>query len=89
LSITIQQTVWGFQVAIVSRDGAELARAVESLKLTIPKTNRRFQPAGKYWFIDRRAEKKLRKWLGEVAGSGEGTVREFDREKRPVLVEAA
>ena len=46
----------------------------------------RFQPAGKYWFIDRRGEKKLRKWLDEVAG-GDVIVREFDRERR--LVTAA
>jgi hypothetical protein len=63
MRVDITQTVWGFRVALNSPGTERLACAVESLKTAIPKRCRRYQPAGRYWFIDKRAEPKLRRWL--------------------------
>ena len=87
--ITIQQTVFGFHVTIVSDNRARFAQAVESLKLAVPKKNRRFQPDGNYWFIDKRAEPKLRRWLEDLRAVSDLLVREFDREKHLVTDAAA
>ena len=86
MSITVQQTIFGFHITLVGNDRARL---LESLKLAVPRSNRRFQTDGGYWFIDKRAESRLRRWLAEARSGGGVTVREFDRQKRPVLIEAA
>jgi hypothetical protein len=58
MRITITHTAWFFHV--VSDDRQRFAHVIESFKLAIPKRTRRFNEAGRYWFVDRRKEKKLR-----------------------------
>jgi hypothetical protein len=89
MTITITQTIFGFHVALVSGDRRRFAQAIESFKLAIPKRNRRFNEAGRYWFIDKRKEKKMREWLEGVKQTGETKIIEFDKSKTLLPGEAA
>ena len=74
---------------IVSDDQPRFACAIEALKLTIPKKNRRYQAEGRYWFVDKRAASKLRRWLDSVKQAGETKVVGFDKSKSVIPDEAA
>ena len=82
MAITITQTIFGFHIAIVSDDRQRFALALESFKLAIPKRNRRFNEVGRFWFVDKRKEKKLRRWLEGVKQAGEANVYEVSRIER-------
>lgn len=81
MTITIAQTTFGFHIALVSDDRQRFRQAIESFKLAIPKRNRRFNEAGRYWFIDKRVEPKLRSWIDSVKQAGETKIIEFDKSK--------
>ena len=82
MAITITQTIFGFHIAIVSDDRERFARVLESFKLALPKRNRRFNEGGRYWFVDKRKEKKLRRWLEGVKQAGEACIYEVSRKER-------
>jgi hypothetical protein len=89
MTITITQTIFGFHIAIVSIDQERFAQAIESFKLAIPKRNRRFNEVGRYWFVDKRQEKKLREWLGGVKQAGETKIYEVSRIENSIAGAAA
>ena len=89
MTITITQNVFGFHVAIVSDDRERFAWAIESFKLAIPKRNRRFLEAGRVWYVDKRAEPKLRRWLDSISQTGDTKVFEIARSKGFKADEAA
>ena len=79
MTITITQTTFGFHIALVSDDRQRFAQVLESFKLAIPKRNRLFNEVGRFWFVDKRKEKKLRQWLEGVKQAGEANVYEVSR----------
>ena len=89
MTITITQTTFGFHIAFASNDRQRFARVRDSFKLAIPKANRRYQEAARVWFVDKRAEPKLRCWLDGVKQAGETKVVEVDRSKTSIPNEAA
>jgi hypothetical protein len=89
MTITITKTTFGFHIAFVSDDRQSFARTIESFKLAIPKANRRYHEDTRIWFVDKRAEPKLRAWLYREVQTGETKVMEFDRSRNSMPDEAA
>jgi hypothetical protein len=86
MSITIKHTVFGFHVLIVSDDRGRFSNAIEALKITIPKRNRRYLPESRYWFIDKRKERKLHQWIDRIKEFGEVSI--FEVKQNEILVAA-
>ena len=78
MSITVAPTLWGYHVTIRGGDRERFATALESFKQAIPRRTRLFQPAQGYWFIDKRSERQLRRWLEAVRAAD---VRFYEAEK--------
>ena len=51
-------------------DAQELARALDFLKVMVPKSCRHFAPSRQTWRIEKRAEKQFNAWLGKMQGPG-------------------
>jgi hypothetical protein len=89
MTITITQNTFGFHLAIASDDRQRFAQVIESFKLAIPKCNRRFNEISRIWFVDKRAEPKMRRFLESVKQAGETKIIEFDKSKSLLPDEAA
>jgi hypothetical protein len=89
MSITIKHTVWGFHVLFVTSDSELLSRGVEAFKAIIPKNNRRYYPEGRYWFVSKRREKKLREWIDRVKELGDVRIFEVGTVENSLSANAA
>jgi hypothetical protein len=69
MRIEIVDNRMGFDMKLTGAP-QELARAVDFLKVMIPKRCRRYAPDRQTWRIEKRAAKRFNAWLSEMHGPG-------------------
>lgn len=74
VEIRVSDEAMGFRVRLWA-GGDELFRQVlGDFQSSVPKAARCFNGPGKYWFVHKRAEKKLRAWFDRMRASYESSV---------------